>query len=456
MRRLLILLAILLFPAIANAQYNCGANCGTGGGGNTPHAILSASHSDTTPDTIARGDTFVVKGSPLTWWRLPLGAQYKTLQANATDAVYDAVHLDQSAAITGILPKLNLPATTLFTDQSNTISIGDQDFSGAASFKLPLGPSLQPTVSARIGYDSTANRLGFGLNGAYKLILTPDSADALTGKTYNGLTVTSSTGTLTIPNGAVSTLPAGAHSLAPLDSPAFTTPSLGVASATTINKVTITAPATGSTLTIPDGVTLNAGAGGTLGSNAFNSTAFVPQTTTVAGHALSSNVAVACADLSNSAGGCSMSTTSGGDLSGTLPSPTVVKVNGVTFSASPASHTVPVITAANTAIYKSIPDCTDSTGNHLNYTQSSDLFSCGTSSSAGGGTPAGSTSDIQVNNAGSFGADAGALTWNSLRVINFAHSSGVKPGSSGARRSGCRQLLIRLTTAAHSSRDRPW
>ena len=54
------------------------------------------------------------------------------------------------------------------------------------------------------------------------------------------------------------------------------TPNLGVAVATSINKVTITAPATSATLTIPDGVTLNAGAGGTLGSNAFTSTAYAP------------------------------------------------------------------------------------------------------------------------------------------------------------------------------------
>lgn len=41
-------------------------------------------------------------------------------------------------------------------------------------------------------------------------------------------------------------------------SPTLVTPVLGVASATTINKVTITAPATGSTLTIQDGFTLTA------------------------------------------------------------------------------------------------------------------------------------------------------------------------------------------------------
>lgn len=60
----------------------------------------------------------------------------------------------------------------------------------------------------------------------------------------------------------------GSWSLAPVIGAAFTT--------TTINKVTITAPATSATITIPDGTTLNTGAGGTLGSNAFNSTAYSP------------------------------------------------------------------------------------------------------------------------------------------------------------------------------------
>ncbi len=45
---------------------------------------------------------------------------------------------------------------------------------------------------------------------------------------------------------------------ASLISPSFTTPSLGTATATSINKVAITQPATGATLTIADGVTINA------------------------------------------------------------------------------------------------------------------------------------------------------------------------------------------------------
>lgn len=45
---------------------------------------------------------------------------------------------------------------------------------------------------------------------------------------------------------------------APLISPSFTTPNVNVATATTVNKVTITAPATGSTLTIINGKTFTA------------------------------------------------------------------------------------------------------------------------------------------------------------------------------------------------------
>ena len=57
---------------------------------------------------------------------------------------------------------------------------------------------------------------------------------------------------------------------------------------------------------------------------------------------------------------------------------TVAKVNGVSFPSGPSTHSVPVVTAANTATWKIVPDCTDTTGNHLNYTQSTDAWSCGT------------------------------------------------------------------------------
>lgn len=50
----------------------------------------------------------------------------------------------------------------------------------------------------------------------------------------------------------------GSGSIALATSPTLTTPTLGVASATSVNKVAITAPATAATLTIADGKTLTA------------------------------------------------------------------------------------------------------------------------------------------------------------------------------------------------------
>lgn len=85
------------------------------------------------------------------------------------------------------------------------------------------------------------------------------------GSGSSGLTV----GTTTIANGTTTrilydnagvlgeyTISGSGTVVAMATSPVFTTPTLGVASATTINKVTITAPATGSTLTIAEGKTL--------------------------------------------------------------------------------------------------------------------------------------------------------------------------------------------------------
>ena len=86
----------------------------------------------------------------------------------------------------------------------------------------------------------------------------------------------------------------GSNTVAFTTSPTFVTPTLGVASATTVNKVTFTAPATGSTLTVADGKTLTAsntltltgtdassvafGTGGTVAYTANNLSAFAATT----------------------------------------------------------------------------------------------------------------------------------------------------------------------------------
>lgn len=71
--------------------------------------------------------------------------------------------------------------------------------------------------------------------------------------------VAGTTGTLTVDRGGTGvTTSTGSGSLVLSTSPVLTTPAIGVAAATSINKVAITPPATSATLTIADGKTLTA------------------------------------------------------------------------------------------------------------------------------------------------------------------------------------------------------
>ncbi len=75
-----------------------------------------------------------------------------------------------------------------------------------------------------------------------------------------------------------------------------------------------------------------------------------------------------------------------GDVSSSAGSPsvTVVAVNGVDYPAAPSVDQLPLVTASNTITYKSVPNCLDSGGNHLNYNTSTHVWSCGTTGSAVG------------------------------------------------------------------------
>lgn len=59
-----------------------------------------------------------------------------------------------------------------------------------------------------------------------------------------------------------------------------------------------------------------------------------------------------------------------------VPNLNVEIINGVAYPASPPLHSVPIITATNTATYKVITDCA-AANEFLNFTQSTNAFSCG-------------------------------------------------------------------------------
>lgn len=96
-------------------------------------------------------------------------------------------------------------------------------------------------------------------------------------------------------------------------------------------------------------------------------------------------------------------TITNGDLSGDVATSgtlvtTVSKVNGIAYSATAAVDTVPVTTTANTtSTYTAVPNCQDTSGNHLNYNTTTHALSCGTSSSGGGGGGSPSTSIKTAN-----------------------------------------------------------
>lgn len=77
------------------------------------------------------------------------------------------------------------------------------------------------------------------------------------------------------------TTPTGTGNVVLATSPTLVTPTLGVASATSINKVAITAPATGSTLTIADGKTLTASNSLTLAGTDSTTMTFPSTSSTV-------------------------------------------------------------------------------------------------------------------------------------------------------------------------------
>jgi hypothetical protein len=117
--------------------------------------------------------------------------------------------------------------------------------------------------------NAAANSVTFNIDST---VATLTGTQTLTNKTINlaNNTLTATSAQLA----AAVTDETGSGSLVFATSPTLVTPVLGVASATSINKVAITAPATGSTLTIADGKTLTASNTLTLTGTDGSSVAF--------------------------------------------------------------------------------------------------------------------------------------------------------------------------------------
>jgi len=158
------------------------------------------------------------------------------------------------------------------------------------------------------------------------------------------------------------------------NSPSLITPTLGIASATSINKVAITAPATGSTLTIADGKTLTASNTLTFTGTDASSVAFgAGGTVAYTANKLSVFAATTSAEL---AGVISDETGSGKlvfDTSPTLTTPNIGVATGTSFnsitglsSTTPAMDGVAAVGSGTTAARADHVHATDTSRAPLN------------------------------------------------------------------------------------------
>jgi len=117
-------------------------------------------------------------------------------------------------------------------------------------------------------------------------------------------------------------------------SPSLTTPSLNVATATSINKVAITAPATSATLTIADGVTLSVPSAATVSGTNTGDVANTALTTgTLAQFAATTSAQLAGVISDETGSGALVFATSPTLVTPTLGVATATSVNGVTVNA---------------------------------------------------------------------------------------------------------------------------
>lgn len=206
-------------------------------------------------------------------------------------------------------------------------------------------------ITAGAGLTKTGNTIDVASTGGGSLTIGADSINLTSGiigtpGTYRSVTVdtygrvTAGTTPTTFSGYAISDTSAnlaaaitdetGSGSLVFATSPTLVTPTLGVASATTINKVTLTAPATGSTLTIADGKTLTASNTLTFTGTDSSSVAFgTGGTVAYTGGTLAQFAATTSAQL---AGVINDETGSGALVFATSPSLTTPALSGETFS----------------------------------------------------------------------------------------------------------------------------
>jgi hypothetical protein len=342
--------------------------------------------------------------------------------SNTTQNLYNTVAttLNLGGAATTI--SIGAATGTLTINNANTVITGNLTVNGTTTTVNSTTVEIQNAFvfegATADGFETTLSTVDPTED---RTILLPNASDTLVGKattdtlTNKSISLTNNTVTFTsleLKTGCSDETGSGALVFA--TSPTLTTPTLGVATATSINKVAITAPATSATLTIADGKTLTASNTLTFTGTDASSVAFgTGGTVAYTANKLSAFAATTSAELlgvisDETGSGALVFATSptlvtpllGTPTSGTLTNCTGLPVSGITASTSTALGvgSIELGHATDTTIARSSAGVVTIEGNTI-LTSGSTSASVQFGSFGVGTAASGTTGEIRATNA---------------------------------------------------------